>query len=127
MNTHNPENHTYLGDGLYAESTPMHIILRANDHRDNFCTDKVYLEKGILLSFIAWLVEIKRTKNDSIIKDFPLEKFFKQLGHKCDEIAIDAALKDTYDCHLDKGYAEAGEVFLKCEVCGYMYWGKEVS
>ena len=84
------DNHVYLGDGLYAESTPVHIILRANDHRDTHCTDKVYLEQDILANLIAWLVQLKRINKPSIIQKVDLKDWFDRLGRATDQIMIDA-------------------------------------
>ena len=43
-----PENMDYLGDAVYAEFDGYGVWLRANDHREKFCTDKVYLEPPVL-------------------------------------------------------------------------------
>lgn len=81
-------NHAYLGDGVYAESTPEHIILRTGDHRDDKCDNKVYLEQDVLLLFIQWLTDIKRINRQSIIRNVDMKKFFNMLGKKCDQIMI---------------------------------------
>lgn len=83
-------NHTYLGDGVYAESTPDHIILRANDHRDTHCTDKIYLEQGVLVDLVCWLTQLKRINKPSIIQSVDLKSWFDKLGEHCDRIMIDA-------------------------------------
>lgn len=82
----NEENHAYLGDGLYIESTPVHFILRGNDHRDEHCTDKVYIEQDIFVNMLGWILEIKRKGNPSIVKDFALAKFFRHLADHCEKI-----------------------------------------
>ncbi len=41
-------NVMYLGDGVYAEADGFGVVLRANDHRDEQCTDKIYLEPEIM-------------------------------------------------------------------------------
>lgn len=48
MNEDERKNHCYLGDGVYAEWDGLAIVLRANDHRDGLCTDKIYLEPYVL-------------------------------------------------------------------------------
>lgn len=42
------EVRSYLGDGLYVEWDGYNFWLRANDHRDEYCTDKVCLEPSVL-------------------------------------------------------------------------------
>ena len=42
------KNKDYLGDGVYAEFDGYNIWLRANDHRDGFCTDKICIEPSVL-------------------------------------------------------------------------------
>jgi hypothetical protein len=42
--------HTYLGDGVYAEFDGYGFWLRTGDHRDDRCDDKIYLEPEILLA-----------------------------------------------------------------------------
>ncbi|MHA1286857.1 MAG: hypothetical protein ACTSPB_05575 [Candidatus Thorarchaeota archaeon] len=37
-------NIIHLGDGAYAEFDGLGVMLRANDHRDEHCTDRVYIE-----------------------------------------------------------------------------------
>lgn len=51
MNNEERQKHAYIGDGVYAESTPAHIILRTGDHRDGFCDNKIYLEQDVLIHF----------------------------------------------------------------------------
>lgn len=50
----------YLGDGVYAEFDGFGIWLRANDHRDGLCTDKIYIEPSVLESLVGFY---KRMKN----------------------------------------------------------------
>jgi len=45
------QNHSYLGDGVYAEWDGEYIILRTGDHRDEYCDNKIYLEPGIVKAF----------------------------------------------------------------------------
>ena len=42
--------HSYLGDGVYASFDGYGIWLRANDHREDRCTDKIYLEPEVLIA-----------------------------------------------------------------------------
>jgi hypothetical protein len=48
MNPEERKNHCYLGDGVYAEKTDFHIILRTGSHRDEDCDNKIYLEGHVL-------------------------------------------------------------------------------
>lgn len=59
MSPEERKNHSYLGDGVYAEHTPDHIILRTGDHRDSHCDNKIYLEDGVLASLMNFLEFIK--------------------------------------------------------------------
>ena len=38
----------HLGDGVYAEFDGLGIWLRANDHRPELATDKIYLEPEVI-------------------------------------------------------------------------------
>ncbi len=55
--------HEYLGDGAYIEYDGFGFILRANDHRDQLCTDKIYLEPRaiILLNEFVKRIQSKET------------------------------------------------------------------
>jgi hypothetical protein len=55
-------NHVYLGDGVYLEHTPEHIILRTGDHRDTHCDNKIYLESQVLDAFFNAIETIKRNQ-----------------------------------------------------------------
>ena len=58
MTEFNRENHEHLGDGVYIEYVPesyAEIILRANDHRDEHCTDKIFLDEVVLGNLLGWL------------------------------------------------------------------------
>jgi hypothetical protein len=58
-------NHVYLGDGVYLEHTPEHIILRTGDHRDSHCDNKIYLEDRVLNAMMMAIDRIKeRSKNE---------------------------------------------------------------
>lgn len=48
MSTEDRRNHCYLGDGVYAQWDGYGFWLRANDHRDYLCTDKIYIEPWVL-------------------------------------------------------------------------------
>jgi len=53
------QNKEYLGNGVYAERVNnFDIILRANDHRDVHCTDKIYLEDKIMEKLIRFYKEV---------------------------------------------------------------------
>jgi len=82
-------NHIYLGDGVYAESTPEHIILRTGDHRDGNCANKIFLEQDILVHLVGWLVKLKRINKPSIIQNIDLSDWFAKLGKATDQIMID--------------------------------------
>lgn len=42
------KNHTYLGDGVYAEFDGYGIWLRTGNHQDHLCDDKIYIEPNVL-------------------------------------------------------------------------------
>ena len=44
----NRENIDYMGDGVYIEYTGYSFILRANDHREHYCTDTIQIETQVL-------------------------------------------------------------------------------
>lgn len=48
MQKSNLDNHSYLGNDLYAEFDGYGIWLRTGDHRDDRCENKVYLEPNVL-------------------------------------------------------------------------------
>lgn len=43
--------HSYLGDGVYAMFDGFGIWLRANDHREEMCSDKIYMEPSVIRAF----------------------------------------------------------------------------
>jgi hypothetical protein len=43
-----PQYQDYMGDGVYVEFDGYAYWLRANDHRDGYCTDKICLEPYVL-------------------------------------------------------------------------------
>ena len=58
-------NHSHLGDGVYAEFDGYGIQLRANDHRDELCTDRIYLEPDVIqkiVDFYKYQVELHSIK-----------------------------------------------------------------
>lgn len=83
------QNHTYLGDGVYAENTPHHIILRTGDHRDGHCDNKIYLEQDVLVTFLEWLTHIKHIEFDSPLKSLHLSKLFQILSQRCELKSIE--------------------------------------
>lgn len=59
------KNHEYLGDGVYAEFDGHGLQLRANDHRDELCTDRIYLEDGVIHSLVTfWQRMVEANKNE---------------------------------------------------------------
>lgn len=81
------EKHCYLGDGVYAECTPHHIILRTGDHRDGMCDNKIYLEQDVLVSFLQWITHVKHIDLDSPVKHLDLKKLFSILEKRCEVIS----------------------------------------
>jgi hypothetical protein len=51
------ENPTYLGDGLYAEFDGFQVKLYASNGVTH--TNVVYLEPGVLQSFLTWIAQVK--------------------------------------------------------------------
>lgn len=49
----------YLGDGVYGELTPEHIILRTGSHKDSDCDSKIYLEDLVVASLLSWIKHIE--------------------------------------------------------------------
>lgn len=48
MNNSPYESADYLGDGMYIEWDGFAYWIRANDHRDTHCTDKICLEPKVI-------------------------------------------------------------------------------
>jgi hypothetical protein len=84
MNNEERQNHAYLGDAVYVESTPIHIILRTGDHRDGHCDNKIYLEQDILVSFLEWVAHIKHMDKPSVVQNLHLQKLFGILEKRCE-------------------------------------------
>ncbi len=60
-------NHTYLGDGVYAEFDGYGIWLRTGDHRDSFCDAKIYIDPDVLYSLNGFFNYIKASyKKESV-------------------------------------------------------------
>ena len=57
-------NTFYLGDGVYAEFDGFGVWLRANDHRDEFATDKIYLEPEVLYQLNGFIERMKTMKGE---------------------------------------------------------------
>ena len=53
---------TYLGDGVYIEPDGFGICLRANDHREAYATDNIYLEPKVLKALMEYSERILSTK-----------------------------------------------------------------
>jgi len=49
----------YIGDGVYIEFDGHSFVLRANDHRDGYCTDKIYLEKSVMEALKRFVDRVK--------------------------------------------------------------------
>jgi hypothetical protein len=52
----------YLGDGVYIEFDGYAFWLRANDHRDNYCTDKIYLEPSVINALNRFVERVNNEK-----------------------------------------------------------------
>ena len=48
MTEYERNNHTYIGDAVYAEWDGFYIILRTNSHLDTDCDQKIYLEDDVM-------------------------------------------------------------------------------
>ena len=59
------DNISYLGDGVYIQFDGFGYILRANHHKEDYCTDQIYIEPEVFTSLI---------KFDEIIKNKIKEK-----------------------------------------------------
>jgi len=59
--------HSYLGDGVYASHDGVGIWLRANDHREHLCTDKIYLEPSVLTALNNFNKDVKEAKEKGLI------------------------------------------------------------
>lgn len=79
------QNHCYLGDGVYVESTPHHMILRTGDHRDSHCDNKIYLEQDVLIHLLEWVAHLKHIKNPSIVQNLDLSVLFEVLRIRCEK------------------------------------------
>lgn len=49
----------HLGDGVYVEFDGHMFVLRANDHRDGYCTDKIYLEQSVIEALKRFVARVK--------------------------------------------------------------------
>ncbi len=67
MSPEERKNHSYIGDGVYAEFDGMGFWLRTGDHRDELCTNKIYMEVGVLnnlLDFVDFHLKTKKTEEE---------------------------------------------------------------
>jgi hypothetical protein len=55
----------YMGDGVYIEWDGYAYWLRANDHRDSRCTDKICLESSVLSNIVKFAIKMESKKNES--------------------------------------------------------------
>ena len=58
------ENKDYIGDGVYVEWDGFAYWLRANDHRDEKCTDKICLEPNVLAALNRFVERMENQKNE---------------------------------------------------------------
>lgn len=64
------ENHIYLGDGVYAEvqSKEHRVILRTGSHKDEACSNIIYLEYDTIGKLLDWLApEIRFRLEETIV------------------------------------------------------------
>lgn len=59
------DNQDYMGDGVYIEWDGYAYWLRANDHRDGFCSDKICLEPSVLRAIKRFEQRMDGKKNES--------------------------------------------------------------
>jgi hypothetical protein len=62
MNNEERKNHCYLGDGLYVERTPHHLIFRTGSHRDSECDNIIYMEPSVFENLLEWVRHLKEIK-----------------------------------------------------------------
>jgi len=55
-------NADYLGDGVYIDYDGFEIRVSANDHRENFATDNIYLEPNIIAALVRYLKRMEIIK-----------------------------------------------------------------
>lgn len=60
------QKHCYLGDGVYAEHTPYHLILRTGSHLDEDCDNKIYLEDSVLQALLMFIEHLKKQNKKMI-------------------------------------------------------------
>lgn len=56
------KNHSYLGDGVYAEFDGYGITLRTANHEDHLCDDKIYLEPDVFKSLYDFVKNVTKEK-----------------------------------------------------------------
>lgn len=54
------ESADYLGDGVYIEYTGYSYILRANDHREAYCTDTIHLEPSVIAALNRFVTRMEQ-------------------------------------------------------------------
>ncbi len=59
-----PETQRYLGDGVYIQWDGYAYWLRANDHRDAYCTDKICLEPAVINAMKKFISNMENVKNE---------------------------------------------------------------
>lgn len=94
MTPEEKELHTYLGDGVYAQLTPSHIVLRTGSHKDEDCDNKIYFEAEIIAAFLYWLEQMFIKNEKSVLNYVPLNSFYNDLKEK-KERYMEEKLKST--------------------------------
>lgn len=56
------KNHSYLGDGVYAQWDDYGLWLRTGDHRDERCDNRIYLEPHVLKSLNQFYSDLTAKK-----------------------------------------------------------------
>jgi len=58
MDDKEKQNHSYLGDSVYAEYDVKGITLRTGDHRDDHCDTRIYIEGETWLALTRFVASI---------------------------------------------------------------------
>lgn len=69
MSPEERKNHSYIGDGVYAEFEHGRIWLRTGDHRDELCDNKICLEIDVLNSLFDFADFHLKTKKPEAESD----------------------------------------------------------
>ena len=60
MSNEERKNHSYIGDGVYAQWDGYGFWLRTGDHRDHKCDAKIYIEPEVLDSLNQFYEHLTR-------------------------------------------------------------------